>query len=278
MAEIFSLNTTSWGGGRVMLKDLEPFHDLLTYCTTANRSAKEVLTFFTRRTLAPLGSTRGFLSILNGNAEILQVVMHVGIPDNLSKLYEKDIPINNNVPICNAIRFNSVEVVNTLPSWPAKYQTLSSLPYPLDDRSFVAFPIKISGVPSAAYGFFSKDVIRASAGLEDFVNISSSILSLMMLDKGLLNSLEPLSDNGVADYSRIFKLTERQRSVVEAIAAGKTNRQICTALGYSESTIKQETIRIYKLLKCGTREQVRFLYNNLVDQGYFLPKLSAINQ
>ena len=44
-------------------------------------------------------------------------------------------------------------------------------------------------------------------------------------------------------------LTERQELILKMIAEGRTNSDISDLLGYSESTIRQETIKIYSALK-----------------------------
>ena len=48
-------------------------------------------------------------------------------------------------------------------------------------------------------------------------------------------------------------LSERQLLVLRGIHEGKTNRGIAEELGFSESTIRQETIRIYQSLGVGSR-------------------------
>lgn len=53
-------------------------------------------------------------------------------------------------------------------------------------------------------------------------------------------------------------LTERQRTILQHMAKGRTNIQIAHALGFSESTIRQETIAIYRSLRVhGRQEAVR---------------------
>jgi DNA-binding NarL/FixJ family response regulator len=43
-------------------------------------------------------------------------------------------------------------------------------------------------------------------------------------------------------------LNNRQHKIVAMMSDGKTNSQIAYELGYSESTIRQETIKIYEIL------------------------------
>ena len=55
-------------------------------------------------------------------------------------------------------------------------------------------------------------------------------------------------------------LTERQEVVLKLISEGRTNGDIAEILGYSESLIRQETIRIYALLKCNGRQEAAQIY------------------
>jgi hypothetical protein len=55
-------------------------------------------------------------------------------------------------------------------------------------------------------------------------------------------------------------LTERQKLILRMISEGRTNLNIGELLGYSESTIRQETIKIYSVLNCHGREEASKIY------------------
>lgn len=57
-------------------------------------------------------------------------------------------------------------------------------------------------------------------------------------------------------------LTERQEVILRLIAEGRTNGDIAEILGYSESLIRQETIRIYALLGCNGRQEAALIYRS----------------
>lgn len=69
------------------------------------------------------------------------------------------------------------------------------------------------------------------------------------------------SSDGVATVnerrrpSGIAELTERQTVVLEHICAGRTNAQIAHVVGFSESTVRQETMAIYRTLGVDGRGQ-----------------------
>ncbi len=49
-------------------------------------------------------------------------------------------------------------------------------------------------------------------------------------------------------------LTDRQLQILALMGEGKTNMAIARTLGYSESTIRQESMEIYRTLGVGSRE------------------------
>jgi DNA-binding NarL/FixJ family response regulator len=56
------------------------------------------------------------------------------------------------------------------------------------------------------------------------------------------------------------KLSERQEVILKLIAEGRTNGDIAEILGYSESLIRQETIKIYAILNCNGRQEAAQTY------------------
>ena len=69
------------------------------------------------------------------------------------------------------------------------------------------------------------------------------------------------------------ELTERQYEVLLGLARGDTNAEIAKQLILSESSIKQETVRIYKNLGVGTREQAvaKARATGLIPEGVYPP-------
>jgi DNA-binding CsgD family transcriptional regulator len=56
-----------------------------------------------------------------------------------------------------------------------------------------------------------------------------------------------------ASRSQSEGLTERQSAILEGMAAGQTNAQIARSIGFSESTVRQETMAIYRHLGANGR-------------------------
>ena len=90
---------------------------------------------------------------------------------------------------------------------------------------------------------------------------------------GLMGALW-LETLGIGDVSIGSKssspddLTARQRTILQRIAEGKTNAEIAKDLILSESSIRQETVKIYRALGVGTRQEAskRALHLGLIDR------------
>ncbi|MFM8921839.1 MAG: helix-turn-helix transcriptional regulator, partial [Candidatus Nanopelagicaceae bacterium] len=62
-------------------------------------------------------------------------------------------------------------------------------------------------------------------------------------------------------------LTERQLLILKMMAEGRTNLSISGVLGYSESTIRHETIKVYAKLGCTGRVEASTIYQEIYANG-----------
>jgi DNA-binding NarL/FixJ family response regulator len=105
-----------------------------------------------------------------------------------------------------------------------------------------------------------------------FIEAISMILASSATNGGNSTSIQAheirtLSNNGLGseetelglqDYRE--PLSERQELILKMISEGRTNAAIADVLGYSESLIRQETIRIYAKLGCSGRNEAAQIY------------------
>jgi DNA-binding NarL/FixJ family response regulator len=61
------------------------------------------------------------------------------------------------------------------------------------------------------------------------------------------------------------ELTERQLVILQLISEDRTNTSISELLGYSESTIRQETIKIFAKLQCSGRHEAAQIYREQIN-------------
>lgn len=80
----------------------------------------------------------------------------------------------------------------------------------------------------------------------------SSVVSLLELR--LAMSQAPTTRRVASDGSGSpVEFSDRQQRILERIQDGKTNKSIARELGFSESTIRQETLRLYRSLGVNSR-------------------------
>lgn len=87
---------------------------------------------------------------------------------------------------------------------------------------------------------------------------------ILLINTTLTRKLENGKTKLLGHTSRITaekdSLTERQEVILKLISEGRTNGDIAEILGYSESLIRQETIRIYAILRCNGRQEAARVY------------------
>ena len=93
---------------------------------------------------------------------------------------------------------------------------------------------------------------RIATEIEDFSMLISLYLALKFWDS--------MNHNGSTSHQRVSPsrngkpdLTERQRIVLAGIVMKKTNNTIASEMGYSASTIRHETMRIFEVLGVSNR-------------------------
>ena len=64
-----------------------------------------------------------------------------------------------------------------------------------------------------------------------------------------INSLDPTRESGTA------QLSARQLAILRGMVEGKTNHELATELGFSVSTVRHETMRIYQALTVSDRKE-----------------------
>ena len=93
------------------------------------------------------------------------------------------------------------------------------------------------------------DTARVEEVVLDYAVPISLYLSLSHEGRQISNSTSTREDTG-SD-----QLTARQISILAGMVEGKTNHELATELGFSVSTIRHETMRIYQALSVSDRKE-----------------------
>ena len=89
--------------------------------------------------------------------------------------------------------------------------------------------------------------------IEDFCVPISLYLSFQNTAK--LGLVIPVMKSGDSRDTAAGHLTQRQIQILRGMVEGKTNHELATELGYSVSTIRHETMRIYQALAVSDRKE-----------------------
>jgi DNA-binding NarL/FixJ family response regulator len=124
-----------------------------------------------------------------------------------------------------------------------------------EDAVLAAIPIQHADLITGVFMFSLANGSPKPQFSDDLTSMLSALLGMFMENKGL--SLR-LPTNGAANSSNdeavaVQELTSRQVKIIKLIADGMTNAEIAKVVLLSESTVRQETIRIFRTLKCHSR-------------------------
>lgn len=140
------------------------------------------------------------------------------------------------------------QVVHQYPSLSIDGPFWSELQQENGDGDLIHTPIIFEGAPIGVYTFLSDRF--NDWGQENLLRLDSiaAALALWMSHprSRLLDLAPPLSAIGLT-------LTPRQVEILELVREGKSNEAISAHLGFSQSTIKQELLRITKRLRVNNR-------------------------
>jgi DNA-binding CsgD family transcriptional regulator len=151
--------------------------------------------------------------------------------------------------ITDTIRSGEVMIYKTWDEYMARYPDQGHLASP--GQAFVCLPLKVRGAKAGGFGItFARPL--GEMNLNPAVWQVFSLVGDVFLTKGWDSEMErwpvPTTDFGEDERFAASSLSKREREVLVAIAQGLTNAQIARQLKFSESTIKQDTIRIFKVL------------------------------
>ena len=232
-------------------------------------SLKEILAQITLRVLAPLNASASFICEIN-DEHLIETLGVYGVGKGLKDKYPDLYSFNEKLPIPDAIRNRKVVWINGLPSWPDKYPSLKDKPAVDNAKTYICFPIEKSGTPVAAFGIFCNSEIEPSAEIEAFLKAIGYVLSLHLYrSKDSTSNIINLVNQtrvkpAVAIESNV--ITDRQLLILKMMSEGRTNIVISELLGYSESTVRQETIKIFAKLGCSGREEASIIYREKLEK------------
>jgi DNA-binding NarL/FixJ family response regulator len=164
----------------------------------------------------------------------------------------------DDLPLALAIREQRMVTIRNQTELFAEFPNLANSH--LNVSGVVTAPILASGSAVGAFALMSQEPLHDAASIEHHLQevcVALGLYSLirnrvtcMSTDRGQLGP-----SNGHAEHQSQSQLTERQQTVLNYLAEGYTNGQIAQRMDFSESTIRQETMAIYRYLSVGGRRE-----------------------
>lgn len=248
---------------------IELVTDFIAFLGNRRHTHDEVLAHLTLRTFASLGCTSTFLMELKPNSHIELAAKYSSSADFFDEQRAR-FRLTDATPIAEAVMLDEIVWINTLPDWDGHYPALDGDPFEMSEQTFICWPVSQSGTPCAVMGIFCQGVVDESDELKAFFRAIGNLVALYFYDpQEEFNSFRELSRKRALNNGNNHdtNLSERQLLILRLIAEGRTNMSISDALGYSESTIRQETIKIYAKLQCMGRHEAARIYRDNYAQA-----------
>ena len=169
-----------------------------------------------------------------------------------------------NMSITETIRTGKVMVYETWGQYIAKYPEKEHLASP--GQAFVCLPLRYRGATSGGFGItFSQplDGVGLDPRIWEVFSSAGEVFLSKSWSSELVRNPVPVNEYGEDALFAVESLSEREKSVLDLVAKGLTNEQIAKQLSYSSSTIKQNTIRIFKVLGVKSREDAALAWETL---------------
>ncbi|CAB4967461.1 MAG: hypothetical protein F2840_14735 [Actinobacteria bacterium] len=193
-----------------------------------------------------------FTPVANGS---LSLLASYGYPESqLQSL--ATVPLEFDAPLPRAMSTDEVvwfpEVIDVV-------EATGRVPISLADSSgLILAPLTRLGIPLMVVALSFRDELPTNPASGPFVAAVKSLLELHLGQSEYRRSdgRAPVPGDSADDRpSQLFdvSLSARQLQVLTLLAQAKTNRSIALDLGYSESTIRQETLRLYRALNVNSR-------------------------
>jgi len=159
-----------------------------------------------------------------------------------------NIPISLNWPTSDCIRQDDLIWLIGQEELILNYPDL--VKFPLDEKlaTLISLPIEVAFAPSAALGILISEEVKPNTELISFIWAIAGLL-------GMYGSHISGFSKGKNDSITKEHFSRRQLTVLKMLREKLTNKEIADDLGFSESTVRQETIRIYQVLKVANRRE-----------------------
>jgi len=234
--------------------------NLILASLTLSLEADDFCMSLARDALFNFGVVATILTRLDRDGHV-SILGSYGVPENA---FAKDArpSLWDASPITDAIRLKRVTIVDG----PGSYEDVYPVPSPskFNGKAFAAIPFGGVAHQPGAIGIIFYDELTEDNTLRNTLIDSLANASEVFLAKAYAAAQASAlgfgktasAANTVAQASAVpsvKKIDQRDITVLELMRLGKTNLQISRSLGYSESTIRQVAVQLFKKLGVNNR-------------------------
>jgi DNA-binding CsgD family transcriptional regulator len=247
---------------------IEKVSELAEFIAHRSHARKDVIRYLALSTFLKVDVFCAVLAELTESGD-LEVSEIFGSDKSAIDKFMIDKKLSDANPIAEVLRFGKISCIQNSPQWPSEYIDLNELKFTQKEITIICFPIEKFGSPGACITLFSSALIYPNVELKSFLRAVSSLLSLYLYKDDLEDRIRNAAD-------KIFQtrfgrpkldnaptaLSDRQMLILRLVSKGFTNIQIAEQIGYSESTVRQETVRIFAILVCSNRIEAGQIYRD----------------
>lgn len=246
---------------------LDKISELSNFLSARDHSLEEILDHLLRVVLVPINPDSLVFMQTNENDEV-----YISGTSGVSKAGKTEIDftysLHDDYPVSLAIRHGQIVWSDGSEESRIKYAKLKNFPIVVGDKSLIAVPIFLAGTPIAAIVVFSESGKKENSPEKSFLSAVANVFSMYFyrnlqsspVEPGVIEVKNPSKESKFGD--RDLNLTERQLVILRLISEERTNEKISEILGYSESTVRQEIMRIFAKLGCNTRGEAAEIYKS----------------
>jgi DNA-binding CsgD family transcriptional regulator len=211
--------------------------------------------FLALKTLSFLDPSSIYINKLCRDGKV-RTITTFGLENSVKESWS-DYSIGENLPSNDAMRSDKMIWLADQNDWEENYPELARYENDKNANTFIGIPIDVPGSAVGSIGIMSKKKIAQSYEVTSFLWIVGSLVTLSLVNSQTEQDVEE-------------SLTRRQIEILEFLGQEYSNREISRELGFSESTIRHETMKIYQVLNVtGRKEAVQAaIAQNLIKPNF----------
>ena len=231
--------------------------EFIDFVKRENPDLNEMCQFSVVRTFGFLGATSMFAAVLEPDG-VIRPLGQFGFSQEVMDSWETS-SITESTPTTDALKTNNIVWVGEKSEWEREYPHLMNYGLDMTANAYITWPITVRGSYMSVLGLCLDKSMGPTPGYISFIETIGGIIALQLSQSR--KSTTTAEEDRVSGLINLF--SRRQRDVMHLVTEGLTNPQIANELEFSESTIRQETMRIYEILGASGRADAIRIFRSI---------------